>query len=177
MEKRQDIPAKPSTEKGAVKVLFVCLGNICRSPMAEGLFAHLVAQAGLDEHIHIDSCGTGGWHIGEAPDRRMQQTARRHGIALTSRGRQIAVSDIADFDYILAMDERNYQDVLELAAETAQELRAGIYKMRYFDPEGKNQDVPDPYFGGERGFEEVYALLERSCRTFLTYIQQTHPLR
>lgn len=153
-----------------VKVLFVCLGNICRSPLAEGLFLHKVQQAGLEGQFHIDSCGTGGWHIGNLPDPRSREVAGLHGITLPSRARKLDPSDFAEYDYILAMDRENKRD-LEQARRQAPDGHAQILLMRDFDTQGKGEDVPDPYYGGTNGFHDVYDMLERSTTGLLLFIQ------
>jgi len=141
------------------KILFVCLGNICRSPLAEGVFSHLADQKGLD--VQVDSAGTSAFHIGEAPDHRMRQTALKNGISLTSRSRQILPQDGQEFDYIFAMDQSNYRDILRILGPS---VTAQVALFRDFDPaiEGK-ADVPDPYYGGLQGFEEVYQIVYRTC--------------
>lgn len=154
-----------------VKVLFVCLGNICRSPMAEGLFIHQVAEAGLSEQIEIDSAGTSGWHEGERADARMRETAGKHGINLPSRSRPVKDSDFRNFDYILAMDESNLRD-LQSHARNVSHATAQILKMRQFDEKAPNADVPDPYYGGRRGFDDVYEMLNRSTQELLTHIRR-----
>ena len=156
-----------------VSVLFVCLGNICRSPMAEGLFIHMVEEAGLSDKIRIDSCGTGAWHTGERADRRMRETAAKHGVNLPSRARQIHYTDFVKFDYIIPMDSSNLRDVERLAREMP-EGGAQIIKMRYFDADAPNADVPDPYYGGRSGFDDVYEMLQRSCSALLAFIRQEH---
>ncbi|MEZ4771908.1 MAG: low molecular weight protein-tyrosine-phosphatase [Bacteroidia bacterium] len=158
-----------------IRVLFVCLGNICRSPMAEGMFIHLVEQAGLSEKIKVDSCGTGGWHAGERADARMRATAAEHGIHLPSRARQVRHSDFQDFDYIIPMDQSNLYDLETLAARIPGK-KARIIKMRHFDPQAPEADVPDPYYGGKSSFEEVFVMLERSCQNLLSFIRQEHNL-
>jgi len=150
------------------KVLFVCLGNICRSPMAEGVFKELVSKNGLSEQFEVDSAGTGAYHIGKLPDPRMMETAKFHGINLTSKARQVHQSDFTKFDFIVAMDKSNYHDLLANAPDDA---TAKIVMMRKFDPNPEDGNVPDPYYGGVEGFENVYQILTRSCEKFLESIQ------
>ncbi|MEO1448194.1 MAG: low molecular weight protein-tyrosine-phosphatase [Bacteroidota bacterium] len=153
-----------------VKVLFVCLGNICRSPMAEGLFLHHMKAAGLSDQIEVDSAGTGGWHVGEPADRRMQQVAKSHGVDLPSRARKVRFSDFTEFDYILAMDHSNFQDLEDLARETPN-ATADLILMRHFDEVEPDSGVPDPYYGGAQGFENVYQMLDRSTLKLLEHIR------
>lgn len=141
--------------------------------MAEGLFLHHVKAAGLESQIRVDSCGTGDWHVGGRPDPRMVSTAERHGIDLPSRARQLQTTDFADFDYIIAMDEQNQRDILSLARQ-AGGGRAEVLKMRTFDDTAPDADVPDPYYGGQQGFEAVYQMLDRSTRALLAHIRTTH---
>lgn len=143
--------------------------------MAEGMFIHLVKEAKLSDQITIDSAGTSGWHEGAPADARMQQTARAHGIALPSRSRQVKRADFERFDYIIPMDQSNVDDLIDLQA-TATHDKAQVIKMRYFDSLAPNADVPDPYYGGQQGFEDVYQMIERSCRTLLYHITTTHKL-
>lgn len=150
----------------STRVLFVCLGNICRSPLAENEFRRQVREAGLDGQFEIDSAGTGGYHHGEQPDRRMAATARQHGLEMTGRARQFQQSDFDDFDWIIAMDASNRADILRLARGPAD--RAKVRMLREFDPQAAGDlDVPDPYYGGGDGFEYVYQIVERSARTLL----------
>jgi len=158
-----------------VQVLFVCLGNICRSPMAEGLFIHHVREAGLEDQFNIDSAGTGGWHTGEPADSRMRQVAGNHGIKLPSVSRKVQASDFEQFDYILAMDQRNFEDLKSMQADLG-DTSARVIKMRQFDPVARDADVPDPYYGGDQGFEDVYQMLDRSTQELLSHVKDTFHL-
>ncbi len=154
-----------------VRVLFVCLGNICRSPTAEGMFRALVACEGLAEKIAIDSAGTGAWHVGDAPDRRMQAAAGRRGVDLsTLRARQATAGDFDHFDYVLAMDAQNHRDLKNICPR-GQEDRLHLFLD--FAPETRRSDVPDPYYGGPQGFEEVLDLVEAASRGLLVHIRET----
>ena len=148
------------------KILFVCLGNICRSPMGEGIMKHLVSEQNLSKKFFIDSAGTAAYHIGKLADPRMRTTANKHDIILNSRARQFQSSDFDDFDYIFVMDKSNYDNVTELIKRD--EDKEKIFMIRDFD-DGvyKGQDVPDPYYGGDVGFENVYQILLRSCTKVL----------
>ena len=149
-----------------VRVLFVCLGNICRSPVAEGVFRRKVRDAGLEDLIEIDSAGTGAWHVGNPPDRRMTATDKRHGVDLTSqRARQFADTDLADFDHILAMDKSNLHDILYL--DEGDDFGQRVTLFRQWDPEPGDYNVPDPYYGGDQGFEEVYGIVDRTTDALL----------
>lgn len=158
-----------------VKVLFVCLGNICRSPMAEGIFEHLVEEAGLSDRFEIDSAGTSGFHAGELADKRMRETAMGHGISLTSRSRMFLEEDLKNFDYVLAMDRSNERNINTLR-RASEDYPAEVLRMRSFDPEPDSHDVPDPYYGGLRGFEDVYDILLRSNKRFLDMLREKHGL-
>lgn len=159
-----------------ISVLFVCLGNICRSPMAEGIFLNLLERHGLQEHISCDSAGTSGYHIGDRPDPRMRATAQRHGFELRSRARQLLAEDRALFDYIIAMDRDNLTDIRELWLADPQTERAELLLMRSFDPTPEDGNVPDPYYGGTEGFEYVYRILDRSNQKFLQHIREKHDI-
>jgi len=152
-----------------VAVCFVCLGNICRSPTAEGVFLALVQERGWAEQIRVDSAGTSGWHIGETPDERACATARSRGVELPSRSRQFSAKDFEHFDYVLAMDRANIEDLRELAPHERAEAKVRLF--RDFDPKGpKGEDVPDPYYGGPRGFDEVFDLCEASAQGLLQHL-------
>ena len=150
------------------RVLFVCLGNICRSPAAEGVFLHLLAQAEASDRFVVDSAGTGGWHVGKAADRRMREAASRRGIALTSRARQLERADLQRFDHILTMDASNLAHVQALAQEghSGGQL-ARIEPLVRYSSRFNAHEVPDPYYGGEEGFEQVLDLLEDACAGLL----------
>ncbi len=147
------------------KVLFVCLGNICRSPLAEGLAIKLAEELGISDQVSFDSCGTGNYHIGELPDSRTRNNAEQNGLKLTSRARQFEKKDFRAFDHILVMDAANLSNIKKI--DMTNQFSAKIQLMRDFDPQFKGEDVPDPYFGGEKGFQEVYEILNRSVGQFL----------
>jgi protein-tyrosine phosphatase len=154
-------------------LLFVCLGNICRSPTAEGVMAHLLREEGLEGAIEIDSAGTGSWHIGKPPDARATEAAGTRGITLEGRGRQVSSADFDRADLILCMDRENLIDVLALAPD--EEARDKVKLLREFDPQAVadgNLDVPDPYYGAEDGFESVLDLVDRACRGLLDELRQ-----
>jgi low molecular weight protein-tyrosine phosphatase len=153
-------------------VLFVCLGNICRSPTAEGVMHSLVEAAGLGEQIVLDSAGTGAWHVGSAPDRRARAAAAEQGVTLEGRARRIEAEDFERFDLILAMDSANLRDLRALAGSS--QAREKVRLLREFDPasaDGRDLDVPDPYYGGEDGFGTVFALVQAACRGLLEEIR------
>ena len=150
------------------KLLFVCLGNICRSPAAEGVFLHLLEARGLSNQFLVDSAGTGGWHVGNPADRRMRAAAERRGIHIPSRARQIELADFGNFDRILTMDDDNLQAVRSLAGELgARSDLALVEPMTSHCRRFSDKEVPDPYYGGEQGFEHVLDLLEDACSGLL----------
>ena len=146
-------------------VLFVCLGNICRSPLAEGIFQHLVEEAGVSDEFEIDSAGTGSWHVGERPDTRAIAVARAHGITLPSRARQITPEDLDHFDYVIAMDLENVRNLENMAESSRTDVQ--IHLLREFDPEPTGDEVPDPYYGGASGFAKVFKIVSQSCEALL----------
>jgi protein-tyrosine phosphatase len=173
----------------ATRLLFVCLGNICRSPTAEGVMRALVKREGLQEHIDLESAGTGAWHVGNPPDARATAAARARGVSLEGRARQVRLEDFDDFDLLLAMDCENLRELRRLAPDDEQ--RAKVRLLREFDPASRAQgtasyglegedpeaeaagdlDVPDPYYGAAGGFEEVFELVQAACEGLLEQVR------
>ena len=155
-----------------IRVLFVCMGNICRSPTAEGAFRHLVCQQALDQYIKTDSAGTHAYHIGERPDRRAQQTALSRGLDISDlRARKVKPTDFKKFHYVIAMDQDNYQLLAEMAPEG---LEDRLRLFLEFAPNLKESEVPDPYYGGPKGFEYVFDLVEEASRGLLDEIREKY---
>ena len=151
------------------KILFVCLGNICRSPTAEGVFRHFANQQSKLGQLEIDSCGTSAHHLGESPDPRSVRAAKARGYDLSSiRSRKITLSDFAVFDYILAMDNQNLQQIERLAEQASKDIidgsRAKVSLFLDYDSESSQREVPDPYYGGSQGFDQVIDLIEGASR-------------
>lgn len=157
-----------------IRVCCVCLGNICRSPTAEGVLAHLIDEAGLSDQIEVDGAGTSGWHVGESPDPRSAAAARRHGVHLRGQSRQFQPEDFGRFDYIVAMDRKNRRDLLAMAPDAQAAARVSL--LRSHDPEADGEDVPDPYYGQGDGFERVYQICLAGCRGLLADIRARHGL-
>lgn len=151
------------------KILFICMGNICRSPAAEGVMRKRVAEAGLSSRVLIDSAGTGGWHAGARADHRMRAAASARGYDLTSLARQVKPSDFEEFDLLLIMDEQNRRDLLPFDPE--RQHQAKVRFLCEFCSEHPDKEVPDPYYGGAQGFEKVLDLLEDSCAGLLRHVQ------
>jgi protein-tyrosine phosphatase len=158
-----------------IKVLFVCLGNICRSPLAEAIFKHKIKSLGLEKKILCDSAGTSDFHIGELPDERTIHCALRNGLSISHRGRQINRTDFREFDYIIGMDETNISNLNQLKTRYNFTDKP-IYLMRNFVPDWEGLPVPDPYYGNEESFEEVYKILDIAIESFLEKIKITHQL-
>lgn len=154
-----------------IKVLFVCLGNICRSPLAEAIFKHKIRDLGLE--IEADSCGTANYHVGDLPDSRTIANAIKNGVMLDHRGRQLSVADIEQYDFILGMDRTNHTNILKLAKNHPNHSHK-IMLMRKFDPQPDGEDVPDPYYGTERDFQLVFEILDRSIDSFIDYLKSEH---
>lgn len=156
----------------AIKVLFVCMGNICRSPTAQGVFESLITEASLAEHILVDSAGTHAYHTGEPPDARASEAALRRGVDLSpQKARRVTPADFAEFDYVLAMDRSNIENLSTLCEPThAQKLRLFLD----FAPDLGVEEVPDPYYGGVTGFERVLDMIEEAAKGLLVEIRQQH---
>jgi protein-tyrosine phosphatase len=177
----RDLPAVERnarvTESGrpTVRVCFVCLGNICRSPTAEGVFRHLLAEAGLSARFTIDSAGTAGYHSGEAPDRRARAAGKRAGVVVDGAARQFLAQDFARFDHVIAMDSANLKDLCRLAQNS--EARAKVRLLRSFDPTApRDAPIPDPYYGDDAGFDHVLELCRTACRHLLEEIRREQVL-
>ena len=154
-----------------IEVLFICLGNICRSPMAEAVMHQLVRDAGLSEHIRVDSVGVGDWHIGQSPHQGTQEILRRHNIPYAGRARQITQDDLQNADFLIAMDSQNVADVHQMLPSNAAKQ---VHKLLEFAPDTHPHDVPDPYFDGR--FAHVYDLVDAGCRGLLAHIRAEHGL-
>ena len=152
------------------KVLFVCMGNICRSPAAEGVMRHLVEQEGLGAKVQIDSAGTGGWHSGAPADERMRKHASRRGYALESQARQVRESDFEAYDLILVMDRENLREIRPFADRPAKMQRVRLFCE--FAKDREEKEVPDPYYGGEAGFEQVLDIVENGCQHLVKHIRK-----
>ena len=154
--------------KNKVSVLFVCMGNICRSPTAEGVFRHVVKQRNMQDDILIDSAGTHAYHVGEAPDRRAQATAKSRGVDLSvQRARKVERADFDRFDYIIAMDRSNYEDLKRIKGE---KQKAQLHLFMDFAKDWENSEVPDPYYGGSNGFEQVFDMVQSASEGLLEHI-------
>jgi len=158
------------------RLLFVCLGNICRSPTAEAVMARLVADAGLEREIELDSAGTGAWHVGSPPDERATSAAAARGVAVRGVARQVALADFDAFDLLLAMDGENHRALRALAPHA--EAAAKVRLLREFDAASAGAaslDVPDPYYGGPGGFDRVLDLVEAACAGLLAELRDGRP--
>lgn len=163
-------------EKMKIRICFVCLGNVCRSPVAESVFMHLVADHSYPQEFIIDSAGIGGWNVGKSPDPRSQEIGLKHGVIIDGLARQFQQNDFQNFDFIIAMDRENREALLNMAQSS--DDRAKIHLLREYDLEAGNEsDVPDPYYGGIEGFENVFQIIARSCRQLLKVLICQNELR
>jgi protein-tyrosine phosphatase len=155
-----------------VRVCFVCLGNICRSPTAEAVMRHRVAEAGLTGTIEVESAGTGSWHVGDPPDARAAQEARARGFLMDGQAQQFRSADFARFDLVLAMDEENAAHLRRIAPDA--DAAAKVRLLREFDPGAAGDDlsVPDPYYGGPDGFSTVFELVDAACRGLIDHLRR-----
>jgi protein-tyrosine phosphatase len=167
-------PNKRKTDD-KIRVMFVCLGNICRSPLAAGVFLEKVRAAGLADRIEVASSGTGHWHVGQPADARMRQTAQQYGCSLEAhRAQQFDAAHLEAFDYVFVMDKDNLHDVLYL--DRGDRFGNKVRLFREFDPEPGNYQVPDPYYGGPAGFDEVYRIVSRTAERLLERLIEDHGL-
>lgn len=157
--------ARRITRQDPFKITFVCLGNICRSPTAEGVFQHLVNERGLQAFFQVDSSGTSAYHIGEPANSKSRDVAGQHGVKLLSRASRFERHDLDDYDLIVAMDRENRANIRALDAQG--EFTSKIRLLREFDPQPENGEVPDPYYGGMEGFQNVFRIVKRSCEALL----------
>jgi len=162
-------PLRPITQDNPYRLVFVCLGNICRSPTGEGIFQHLVKQDEFDNYFEIDSAGTSAFHAGQPANIKSAAVAETYGVPLLSRARQFRSSDLDYYDLILAMDHENRDELLAMAKTPAQKER--IQLLRDYDDVPEDGQVPDPYYGGAEGFQNVYTIVERSCKNLLQQLK------
>lgn len=161
------------------KVLFVCLGNICRSPMAEAIFNNIVTERNLADQLEADSAGTAGYHIGDQPDHRTTETLENHGIVSKHLGRKLTKSDFEEFDHIAVMDNANFEEVHTLYYNTYHEPPSAekLFMIRDYDPDVRGpHDVPDPYYENKKAFEEVYQILTRSIDGLINHLAETYQI-
>lgn len=154
------------------RILFVCLGNICRSPLAEAIFNHKIRERNLADQVEVASCGTANYHIGDTPDPRTIKNALKNGVVIDHLGRQLSAQDLESYDYILAMDRSNHNNILRL--ENAKHHSHKIKLMRSFDLNPAGDEVPDPYYGDEAGFQNVFDILSHSIDSFIHHLEKEH---
>lgn len=154
------------------RILFVCLGNICRSPLAEAIFKHKIRAKKLAHLVEADSCGTANYHVGDTPDPRTIKNALKNGVVIDHLGRQLSARDLEAYDFILAMDRSNHTNILRLsnATDHAHKIRL----MRSFDINSSGDEVPDPYYGDEAGFQNVFEILSHSVDSFIEFLEKEH---
>ncbi|MFO7823207.1 MAG: low molecular weight protein-tyrosine-phosphatase [Cyclobacterium sp.] len=156
-----------------IRVLFICLGNICRSPLAEALFIHKISHKSYKDLITADSCGTSDYHIGELPDERALACAKKNGIFMEHRGRQLHRTDFRDFDYLVAMDHSNLENIKKLSMQVKLAPK-NLHLMREFQQDAEFPEVPDPYYGGEEGFQKVFEILDESLDGLILELESRH---
>ena len=147
------------------KILMICSGNICRSPLAECVLRHHAAQRGVKDRLHIDSAGIGDWHCGETPDPRARAVARKHGVVMSGSARQVTKHDLAHFDLLICMDETHRAHLRSMGADESK-----VRMLLEFDPDARETDVPDPYYGGDEGFETVFRMVDAACQRLLDQV-------
>jgi protein-tyrosine phosphatase len=155
-----------------IKILFVCLGNICRSPLAEAIFKHKIKERNLQDHVDVTSCGTANYHVGDSPDPRTIKNALKNGVVIDHLGRQLSAQDLESYDFIIAMDKSNHSNILKL--ENAKDHSHKIKLMRSFDLNPAGEEVPDPYYGDEAGFQNVFDILSHSVDSFIQFLEKEH---
>lgn len=154
------------------RILFVCLGNICRSPLAEAIFIHKIREKGLESRVEVHSCGTANYHVGDIPDPRTIKNALKNGVVIDHLGRQLSKDDLETYDFILAMDKSNHANILKL--ENASNHYHKIRLMRSFDLNPDGDEVPDPYYGDDAGFQQVFDILSHSVDSFIRFLEKEH---
>jgi protein-tyrosine phosphatase len=164
-----DFPRRTISKEDPYKIIFVCLGNICRSPTAEGVFQHLVNESGLSPYFEIDSAGTGAWHVGQPADSKSRSVAEARGVKLLSTARKLVMSDLEYYDMVVAMDFNNRENLREMSNRS--DLQEKVIMMRDFDPDPDDGQVPDPYSGGIEVFHEVFDIVNRSSAEILNFLK------
>lgn len=152
-----------------IRVLFVCLGNICRSPLGAAILKKKLKDKGIDSWVEVDSCGTSNYHIGDSADPRTIASAEQHGVPIEHCARQLTADDLDEFDFVFAMDRSNFQNIMKLAH--GRDVTQKVRMMREFDPHPDGGEVPDPYHGNEKDFKEVFDILDRSTEKFTEYLR------